>query len=470
MGHPPGWAQPVNHGAAAKSNLTFCQQCHADNPSGGPGSKPRFNVQLGRLVDGANTGCEVCHVPLAAHPRVRFQIPAFFGVITPINPLGTPWYLHCKISPSGFDACTRCHGANLNGVGGVAGATGCTFCHRSGLPNTLLNCTSCHGRPPNGTVYPNIARAHTGHSALNVADICGECHNGLGSVTLDHFLRAKANTASVQTGAVLFGAFAQTGGLSPVYNETTLQCTNTYCHGATLAGGTNKSPVWSQTNYLAAAGCGTCHGFPPANAPHSGVTPATACKTCHPHVNAGNTGFDDPSQHVNGAIDVIGGVGHVFPYPGSVHSSTAKAAPSSCSGCHTNIAANIGGYPVAAGTPPDCRGCHTKLAPGNSCGSCHGTAANGGRPTSSNTTGQFPDIVGRHNPDHDNFACSLCHGANGTGSPIHGPSNRTAHGDADVNIQFTGEAGGMVYTRSGLNNGRGTCTGFCHEQHTGRQW
>ena len=174
MGHPAGWAQPVNHGATARSNLTYCQQCHADNPFGGPGSNPRFNVQLGRLVDAAlgNTGCEVCHAPLAAHPRV-LQIPAVFGAITTLNPLGTPWYLHCKASPSGFDACNRCHGANLDGVGGVTGATACTFCHRSGLPTTLKNCTSCHTKPPSGTVYPNKASAHPGHSTLNVADICG---------------------------------------------------------------------------------------------------------------------------------------------------------------------------------------------------------------------------------------------------------------------------------------------------------
>ncbi|RJQ54010.1 MAG: CxxxxCH/CxxCH domain-containing protein [Nitrospiraceae bacterium] len=469
VGHPADWAQPVNHGSTAKSNLTYCQQCHADNASGGPGSNPRFNVQLGRLVDATlgATGCEVCHAPLAAHPPVN-QIPAVFGAITPLNPLGTPWYLHCRVSPSGFDACTLCHGTNLDGVGGAAGATACTFCHRSGLPTTLLNCTSCHGNPPDGTVYPNIAFAHPGHIDLNVSDICGECHNGLGSVTLDHFLRARNNTAGVQTGAVLFGAFTQTGGVSPAYNESTLQCTNTYCHGATLAGGANKSPIWSQTNYLS-AGCGTCHGFPPGTGAHAGFTSGTVCKNCHTHVNAANTGFDDPTKHVNGAIDVESGAPHVFPYPGATHLSAAGTSPFlNCvtGGCHTN-GSTIGVYPVTAGTPPDCRGCHTKLSPGNSCWSCHGTAANGGQPNGS----AFPDVAGEHSK-HSGFAsCSVCHGSNGTGSSNHGPSNRTAHADADVDIQFTGEATGIVFTRSGLNNGHGTCTGTCHgETHNNRTW
>lgn len=460
VGHPLGWAQPRNHGSAAKANLAFCQQCHADTPSGGPGSNPRFNVQLGRLADAAtgNTGCEVCHAPLAAHPRV-LRIPAVFGILTTLTPLGTPWYLHCKASPSGFDACTHCHGANLDGTGAAAGATACTFCHRSGLPNTLKNCTSCHGQPPRGTVYPDIASAHPRHGALNVADICGECHQGLGSITLDHFLRARNHTTSVQPGAVLFGAFSKTGGVSPVYNETNQQCTNTYCHGATIAGGTNKSPRWNDPNYLAAAGCGTCHGFPPANAAHAGVTSSTACKTCHPHINVGNTGFDDLTRHVNGAIEVVSGAAHPFPYPGAVHLSPAGAAPfAGCvtSGCHTNNSANVRVYPVATGTPPDCRGCHSKASPGNSCGSCHGdataSALTNGRPNGST----FPDVAGRHNSpgDHASEPCATCHGTNGTGQTSHGPSNRAAHTFANVDVVIPQ-----------WNAAARTCSGFvCHDK------
>jgi predicted CxxxxCH...CXXCH cytochrome family protein len=466
MGHPTGWADPNNHGSTAKANMTYCQQCHADNRFGGPGSNPRFNVQLGRLVDAAlgNTGCEVCHAPLAAHPRV-LQIPAAFGVITTITPTGTPWYLHCKASPSGFDACNRCHGANLDGVGGATGATGCTFCHQSGLPTTLKNCASCHGATPNGTIYPNIAFAHPRHASLNVADKCGECHNGLGSVTLDHFLRARNHTTSRQPGAIVFGAFAQTGGVIPAFSETTLQCTNTYCHGTTLVGGANKSPVWSQTTYLTAAGCGTCHGFPPAITAHTGFTSSTACKTCHTHVNATNTGFDDPTKHVNGEIDVSGSAAHTIPYPGSVHLSAAGSAPfSGCvtSGCHTNGSVT-GVYPVAAGTPPDCRGCHTKASPGNSCGSCHGSASTGGRPNGS----AFPDVAGRHST-HSGESCSFCHGPNGTGNAGHGPSNRTAHGDANVDIQFTYPGNTINFTRDGT--GHGTCSGNCHGKSHNESW
>jgi predicted CxxxxCH...CXXCH cytochrome family protein len=320
--------------------------------------------------------------------------------------------------------------------------------------------------PPSGNVYPNRASAHPKHSTLNVADICGQCHNGIGSITLDHFLRAKNRTTSVQAGAVQFGAFAKTGGASPAFNETTLQCTNTYCHGATLSGGANKSPIWSDANYLRAAGCGTCHGFPPPNAVHSGFTSSTVCKNCHAHVNASNTGFDDPTKHVNGVIDVAGGVSHAFPNPGSVHASAAGPAPfSGCvtSGCHTNGSA-VGVYPVATGTPPDCRACHIKLGPGNSCGSCHGTAASGGRPNGT----AFPDVAGRHSLHSSFVSCSACHGTSGTGNANHGPSNRTAHGDANVVIQFTEPGNTINFTRNGA--GGGTCTGTCHGQTHSDTW
>jgi predicted CxxxxCH...CXXCH cytochrome family protein len=470
-GHPLGWANPDNHGSAAKANLIFCQQCHADNPLGGPGSNPRFNVQLGRLIDGANTGCEVCHAPRAPHPRV-LQIPAAFGSIATINPLGTPWFRHR--TATNFDACNRCHGAGFDGVGAVAGATGCTSCHRSGLPLTLFNCTSCHGRPPSGTVYPNRAFAHATHATINVADVCGECHNGLGTGTLDHFLRTRARTAGTQPGAVQFGAFARTGGVTPVFNAANLQCSNTYCHGATRVGGTDKAPRWNDANYLAAAGCGTCHGFPPATPSHGGFTAATSCKTCHQHVNTTNNGFDDPTRHVNGVIDVTGGIPHAFPNPGANHLTAAGQAPfPGCvvSACHANSTTGRGVYPVAVGTPPNCQGCHTKQSPGNSCGSCHGVASISatiaGRPTGN----AFPDVEGGHDISDHNVACSLCHGANGTGHVDHGPSNRIAHGDADVNIEFTGEAAGITFTRSGLGDGRGTCNGNCHgEDHENFNW
>jgi predicted CxxxxCH...CXXCH cytochrome family protein len=492
-GHPPGWAQPKNHGLNAMANLTYCQQCHADQPLGGPGSNPRFNVPLGRLTSTAtgtaNNGCEVCHAPLAAHPRV-LQIPAVFGTITTFNALGTPWYQHCQVDPSGFDACSRCHGANLDGVGAAAGATSCRFCHLNRVPTTLMDCASCHGNPPDslpGPVYPNIAAAHPSHvsGTAAVAFACGDCHAGLGSVTLDHFTRAKNHTSSVQTGAVVFGAMASTGGLAPAYNESTQQCTNTYCHGNTLDKPATAvlSPTWSSPllTGVASHDCALCHGYPPATTTgHPSVTSPTQCAGCHPHVNAAGTGFVDPTKHINGAVDASGGgaAPHAIPvtntFPGSVHMSVAGTSPfASCTGCHTNTSANKGVYPAAVlGNPPDCQGCHTKSGPIGSpttgCYSCHGNVNGGGRPTGST----FPDVAGQHSNNHGGFGCSTCHGTAGTGQSSHGPSNRVVHNDSNVTtiIEVTNSTG-VVFTRSGLGDGHGTCTGTCNGQgHSARTW
>jgi predicted CxxxxCH...CXXCH cytochrome family protein len=477
VGHPAGWADPTRHGATAKADLTFCQRCHSNNPLGGAGSNPRFNVPLGNLVN----GCEDCHAPFAAHPPV-LQIPAAFGVINNPDPLGTKWYRHR--TSTNFGACNRCHGANLDGVGAVPGAPSCTSCHRSGLPTTLKNCTSCHGKPPVGTVYPNIASAHPAHTTLNVADLCGECHLGFGSGTLLHFQKAALQPAP-QVASMAFGTLSKTGGVVPVYNSANQQCTNVYCHGVTLSGGTNKAPVWNDAAYLTAAGCGTCHGFPPANAAHVGFTSATHCNTCHKHVNGTNDGFIDPTKHVNGVIDVTAGIAHAFPFPGASHKSTTGATiVSTCVTCHA-IGVAGASYPAAtAGAPPDCRSCHLNADPGPDpqCSDCHGSAANNaaasaGRPN--NSPAVFPNIARNHTAGRHAVACSICHSGGGPGTAAHGSSNHTARTTpAQVKVTFATGADatvtGMVFTVSGAS---GRCSGTCHNNltnqthtHNGETW
>ena len=229
------------------------------------------------------------------------------------------------------------------------------------------------------------------------------------------------------------------------------------CHGADFNGGVTNP----KTN------CFDCHDgaspHPTAWLPedaytHTNTHPANAsvCARCH-RKNPGEAGcFNNTLCHGNIAP-------HAFPYPGSVHSSVAVAPFSECLACHTNSG---GVYPVPAGTPPDCRGCHKKASPGNGCGSCHGPLANGGRPNGA----AFPNVEGHHNETEHVLDCTTCHGnAAGSGQPTHGPSNRTAHNDANVVIDFTGDAVGTVFTRTG--NGHGTCSSVpCHESSESRTW
>ena len=51
--HVVPYTDPALHGPAAKADLTYCQSCHSDKPSGGPGSNPRFNVAKGSLATAA---------------------------------------------------------------------------------------------------------------------------------------------------------------------------------------------------------------------------------------------------------------------------------------------------------------------------------------------------------------------------------------------------------------------------------
>jgi len=432
VGHPVGWADPAQHGTTAKANLTFCQTCHADKPGGGPGSNPRFNVVIGRLT----TGCEACHQANTAHPPV-LQIPAVFGITSP-DPLGSPWFRHR--TSTNFDACNRCHGANLEGGVGPR----CQDCHVAALPTATKDspdpCRSCHSQPPSGTTYPNINRAHGSHATVNVptGGLCAECHSGLGSGTLDHFLRVKnirlgtivpASQTRAQAGAVVFGGvLSKANGAAPVFSLATLQCTNTYCHGSTLEGfdldpNVIRTPAWGTP--FQGIHCDKCHGYPPITAGHGSIPGPTQCINCHPHVNASGTGFTDPTKHINGTIDVSAGASHLVPYDTHKADVVAAGGNSVCLACHAmGTAASV--YPAAvAGNPPDCRGCHRKAAPlhtgtaaGANCSSCHGsgTAAGAaiGRPSTNN--GTFPDNRNSHNVNiHTNAACTVCHvlGASG---------------------------------------------------------
>jgi predicted CxxxxCH...CXXCH cytochrome family protein len=260
--------------------------------------------------------------------------------------------------------------------------------------------------------------AHVKHlnAVIGSTVTCSECH----TVPTSPAVSGTHRDGTVQ---VAFSTLAKTGGLAPTVSRDAtsgaLVCSNTYCHGASLSGGSNKTPRWNDTAYN--VGCTTCHGYPPTTirggATHS---TSTSCSGCHSHVNVTNNGFTPTgvALHINGSVEASGGSAHSVPN----YNHQAGGTGSACTGCHT-VGTATSAYPAATlGNAPDCRGCHKKAAPGVGCSSCHGDAT--GRPNGT----AFPDKTGQHSRGAHNVACTVCHvlgTSAGTGATInHGPGNR----------------------------------------------
>jgi predicted CxxxxCH...CXXCH cytochrome family protein len=429
------------HGNEAKKDLTVCQTCHGnrgttafDGITLADGSKTTacsscHTFAKAHATDWQGSGsyshrtagnradaCSLCHdvtqgrtAPLATAPscfsvaftnglgQARACHPAGPGV----TPHGVPYNNHNATARSNFSYCLTCH---QNAVI-TSKPPGCRNCHLLDPVVNANNCISCHANPPAGSGYPNVAGSHASHAVMNVANICEACHSGLGLGTVDHLNRARARSSAVQANPVSFGTLARTGGLNPSYSASTRACTNTYCHGASLAGGSNKAPQWGQAGYN--QGCGTCHGFPPNNTAHSGFTNTTPCAGCHTHVNSSNSGFTVPSKHINGSIDAtIGAAPHAVPYPGHTNAAT-------CLACHqvAATAANV--------IPPGCQNCHltSPLTTPSGCTSCHASPPNG--------TG-YPNVARAHAAHGSaskvavtSLSCADCHTALGAGTVDH---------------------------------------------------
>lgn len=165
------WANPLNHGRAAKQNLFACQGCHAER--GGPGSNPRFNVTLRSLVGGcesvlchgdkANTYTDTvtntlvtdtdAHPLFAAHPGS--SAPDYFHWFGQrLEFLGGVRANLGHWDVRNMPACTLCHG--LEGLGGSGPS--CLKCHVTSPFANPTGCISCHGRPV-GSTDSYIARS-----------------------------------------------------------------------------------------------------------------------------------------------------------------------------------------------------------------------------------------------------------------------------------------------------------------------
>jgi predicted CxxxxCH...CXXCH cytochrome family protein len=401
------------------------------------GSTAVSNVKVGSHTAHIKAGvaCESCHrVPAriedAGHidntVSIVFSDLAKKGI--PVDQQATMW------NPASGTCAVYCHGTGL-GLGGTnltpvwtappAGGLGCTSCHAAppaipphspglalttcatchattvqnvnGVPTIVKggthvngqadasggSCTGCHGdstrqelvaldqaAPPkdlSGATTGAKVGAHQTHlhdGPLARAFVCAECHTVPSAVP---------HAGGVQF-ATATGTIATNGGATPTY--TAPSCSTVYCHGATLSGGSNKTPAWDggpsqvgigQTDLVAR--CGVCHGFPPTIAPHTAaLTTIAQCNACHPGT-ANADGTINVANHVNGTVEATGGAPHPVPYPSTQHGPAAKADLQSCTPCH--------GTTFDGGIGPSCTACHTTAGHPTwktECTFCHGTA------------------------------------------------------------------------------------------------
>jgi predicted CxxxxCH...CXXCH cytochrome family protein len=338
------------NGSVDVKNLT-CTSCHGDgsrvrNPAAPPlGTHGEANasaravgahqshLQASPLRDAVN--CSECHVVPTSTSHSNGKVEITFGPLATANGASPSWtgatcagtYCHGAFkNGNGTNAptwtrvdgsqaaCGTCHGVPPGGTH-PQGVTQCGSCHPgytqtsvavathvNGTVDVILNCTSCHGTPganpapPSGThgETATSARAvgahqsHVGGGNLAAAIDCSACH-------------PKPTSTGHSNGRVevAFGALPNQG-TSASWNGTS--CAN-YCHGATLQGGANRSPVWTRVDGSQAA-CGACHGIAPPTGRHGVEDHRRAgCGACHGGYSPTSV---NASNHVNGRVDLGG--------------------------------------------------------------------------------------------------------------------------------------------------------------------
>ncbi len=433
-----------------------CTECHGTSAL--PTSHPPVAASSTRA------DCQACHV-LTGHMDGAVALvghgPEWKAPADPANA-----QFHAYAANRGLAECQKCHGQTL--AGGGTGVS-CARCHDVGLPagvaSWTVHCTMCHGgletaggAPPKAT-WGNAGDAvrvgaHTSHvsgSAIAPAFDCVACHvkpaDALAGGHLD------GTVADVR-----FGGTAVAGGAAPAWDRATATCASTYCHGATLAGGTNTAPVWTVVGQGQAA-CGSCHGLPPPP-PHPVVADLTGCATCHPGTMDATGAVVAPASggmHLDGLVESSGShpAGWRNTASPEFHAYSANAGLAPCQGCHGQALDGVGGLVSIS-----CAQCHG-AGWSTRCTMCHGGIDNGTGAPPEKTWGNT-SAVGAHsshvgpNPVAGAFGCEECHVR---------PADAFApgHVDASVAVAFAGPVSGLAPSAVWNGDANPTCSStYCH--------
>jgi predicted CxxxxCH...CXXCH cytochrome family protein len=310
-------------------DLALCQSCHGEDFRGG-----KSGVSCVRCHDKGPTDCTTCHgdgPTTGAHLRhaaldcsechikpARWDAPGHILGAPPVKvtfgalaSTATPE----RTGPPAWDGATcsniYCHGDASNGGGTMTRP-------RWGDPAPAGCSTRCHGQPPPShertdcaTCHPANAPHIDGTVQIGRTNGCDGCHGSAQNPAPPTDLTGNTFTTAIGVGAhqihlsggglrapipcatchTVPQTIAAPGHLHPgparvdaslAWDRAMQTCGTAWCHR-------DSRPVWTTTG---TAGCGTCHGIPPADANHDATMTLASCATCH-----------DPARHMDGAVD-----------------------------------------------------------------------------------------------------------------------------------------------------------------------
>ncbi|MCM0082548.1 CxxxxCH/CxxCH domain-containing protein [Geomonas sp. Red32] len=265
--HPDNWVQQhwvtydqANGGSSDVTANTACSECHSYDLSGGISKVSCFTPSLNGQSCHANADHTLGH-------------PA--GWVTPGDDQFHAWAMYNGTTVRGsavLDSANSCGLCHATGSGGtqVAGTPSCLStdpqfglsCHSTSPAQKSSGCASCHGAPPNGTVYPNRAGSHAAHISVGID--CFACHSGYGTGTDRHATGAATNgSKAFMNFSTVFAA--ETGG----FRYQGGSCSGVSCHGG------KQTPAWGVGSINVATDCLSCHQqldptAPQYNSFHSG--------------------------------------------------------------------------------------------------------------------------------------------------------------------------------------------------------
>ncbi len=286
----------------------------------------------------------------------------------------------------------------------------------------------CHGGLDGPSAAPSSAiwgyasdpvriGAHASHvaaSPISPGFACDQCHLRPTDVFSPGHVNELTDAAAAPTATLTFGGLSGFDGAAPAWARASATCSNTYCHGATLAGGSNTAPSWTVLDGTQAA-CGTCHGLPPGGT-HPSVDAGAglaACAGCHDRTIGATGAMIAPAsggKHLDGIVEASG---HPATWMDTAnagfHAYSANLGLEPCKSCH--------GQDLSGGSIDVACGKYRNLPPGvaswkTSCTMCHGGTDNqtGAPPRVTWGRSANPIRAGAHTLHvAKSVACGVCH-------------------------------------------------------------